>query len=165
MSQDVRHSRTTDVTPQGDRELVIERRFAGTPEIVFELMTDPSLIPEWWGPKSETVVVDEMDVRVGGRWRFLSTSTEGTKYAFSGEYREVVPAARIVQTFCCEPIPEFVSLEDGTLSADGDGGTLFRVVVSFDTPEGRDGMIASGMEAGMSETHERFDELLARRQA
>lgn len=78
---------------------------------VFALMTDPSRIAEWWGPHGVTTVVEEMDVRPGGKWRFLSHHPGGEDHGFRGEYREVTPPEVLVQTFEWMGLPGHVSVE------------------------------------------------------
>jgi uncharacterized protein YndB with AHSA1/START domain len=162
MSDQQEQQRTATITTQGDREIRIERVFDAPRDKVFSLYTDPALIPEWWGPRDQTTIVDEMDVRAGGSWRFISRSADGSESAFRGAYREVTPPERIVQTFEWEPMPGHVSVETATFEDLGDGRTKVTTVSAFSTTEDRDGMLASGMERGLNETYQRLDELLAR---
>src|ERR1700737_4723679 len=97
-------SATTKVTLPSDKEIVITREFDAPRELVFKAMTDPDLIPRWWGPRGQTTTVDKMDVRPGGTWRFVMGAADGMKSGFRGEYREVVAPERIVQTFEWEPM-------------------------------------------------------------
>jgi uncharacterized protein YndB with AHSA1/START domain len=128
---------------------------------VFATFTDPELIPRWWGPRSQTTTVDVMDVRPGGSWRFVCRDADGSETAFRGTFREITPPERIVQTFEWEGMPGHVAVETAIFE-DLDGGrTKFTGITLFHTTEERDGMFASGMETGMSESHERLDELLA----
>ena len=154
-------SSTTKVTLPSDLEILITREFDAPRDVVYKAMTDPKLIPQWWGPRSEATIVDKMDVRPGGAWRFVSTGTDGSKNAFRGEYRELVPGEKIVQTFEWEPMAGHISVETATLSALPDGRTLLTTVSVFSSKEDRDGMVASGMEGGLRETYDRFDEVLA----
>ena len=150
------------ITTPTEREIRIEREFDAPRDRVFAIYTDPQLIPEWWGPRSITTIVDEMDVRTGGRWRFVARDADGSESAFRGAYREVTPPERIVQTFEWEPMAGHVSVETATF--EDLGGDRTRVVTTsvFHTTEERDGMLASGMEGGLNETYARLDELLAR---
>jgi uncharacterized protein YndB with AHSA1/START domain len=154
-------TRTATVTTPAEREIRIERVFDAPRDRVFAVYTDPALIPEWWGPRDTTTIVDEMDVRTGGRWRFIVRDADGTETAFRGAYREVTPSERIVQTFEWEPMAGHVSVETATFEDLGDR-TKVTTVSLFHTPEERDGMLASGMEGGLNETYARLDELLAR---
>ena len=153
-------SGTTAVTTPSDREIVSERVFDAPRERVFAAYTDPQLIPRWWGPRGATTIVDQMDVRPGGAWRFVSRDSNGSETGFRGTYREVTPPERIVQTFEWEGMPGHVLVETATFEDLG-GRTKVTTTSLFHTPEERDGMLASGMERGLTETHDRLAELLA----
>ena len=152
---------TATVTTPADREIRIERVFDAPRDVVFATYTDPELIPEWWGPHGTTTVVDRMDVRPGGGWRFVIKEADGTESGFRGTYREVTAPERIVQTFEWEGMPGHVSVEHAEFEDLGDR-TLVVTTSLFHTTEERDGMIASGMEGGMQETYQRLDAVLAR---
>lgn len=148
------------LTTPSERVIHVERVFDAPRERVFAAYTDPRLIPEWWGPHGTTTVVEEMDVRAGGKWRFVGQDSAGGEAAFRGVYREVTAPERIVQTFEWEGMPGYVSVDTATFE---DLGDRTRVVTTsvFHTPEERDGMLESGMERGMNETFDRLDALLA----
>ena len=154
---------TTTVTTPSDREIVSERVFDASRERVFAAFTDPDLIPQWWGPRSTTTVVDQMEVRAGGAWRFVVQDSEGEETGFRGTYREVTPPERVVQTFEWEGMPGHVIVETATFEDLG-GRTKVTTVSLFHTTEERDGMLASGMESGLTESHDRLTELLAQDQ-
>jgi uncharacterized protein YndB with AHSA1/START domain len=147
------------LTTPSEREIRVERFFEAPRERVFATFTAPELIPQWWGPRSTTTVVDQMDVRPGGAWRFLVQSDDGDT-AFRGIYREIAAPERIVQTFEWEGLPGHVSIETASFEDLGERTKLTMVSI-FHTPEERDGMLASGMESGMNQTYDRFEELLA----
>ena len=151
-------SATTSVTRRGDREIVITREFDAPRELVFKAITDPKLIPNWWGPRRYTTIVDKMDVRPGGAWRFIHRGPDG-EHGFKGVYREVVPPQRIVQTFEWEGLPGHVSVETLILE-EIEGKTRITATSVFDTKEDRDGMWQSGAESGARETWDRFAEVL-----
>ncbi|HWX96347.1 MAG TPA: SRPBCC family protein [Solirubrobacteraceae bacterium] len=151
----------TVLSTPSDREIVSERIFDAPRARVFAAYTDPELIPEWWGPRSMTTTVDQMDVRAGGAWRFLTRDPDGEEIGFRGVYREVTPPERIVQTFEWEGMPGHVIVDTATFEDLG-GRTKVTTVSLFHTTEERDGMLASGMEQGLTETHDRMAELLAR---
>jgi uncharacterized protein YndB with AHSA1/START domain len=155
-------TRTAKVTTPADREIHIEREFDAPRERVFAAFTDPELIPQWWGQRGTTTVVDEMDVRPGGRWRFVGGGSDGSEQGFHGEFREVTPPERIVMTFEWEGLPGHVSVETAEFVDLGDGRTRIDTTTVFDSNEDRDGMIENGMESGMNESYQRLDELLAR---
>ncbi|MDQ2911960.1 MAG: SRPBCC family protein [Chloroflexota bacterium] len=154
-------SATTKVTLPSDLEILITREFDAPRELVFKAMTDPKLIPQWWGPREYTVTVDKMDVRPGGAWRFVLRKADGTEEGFRGEYREVVAPERVVQTFEWEPMAGDISLETAIFT-EHDGRTLLTNTTRFTSKADRDGMIESGMEGGLRETHDRFAEVLAK---
>ena len=154
-------SGTTVLTTPSDRVIVSERIFDAPRERVYATYTDPELIPAWWGPRRMTTIVDQMDVRPGGAWRFLAREPDGEEIGFRGIYREVTPPERIVQTFEWEGLPGHVIIETATFEDLG-GRTRVRTTSLFHTTEERDGMLASGMERGLTETHDRLAELLAR---
>jgi uncharacterized protein YndB with AHSA1/START domain len=159
--QQQQSTRLATLSTPSEREIRAERIFDAPRDRVFAVYTDPSLIPEWWGPRGTTTVVDVMDVRAGGSWRFVGRDSDGSETAFRGTYREVTPPERIVQTFEWEGMPGHVSVESAEFE---DLGDRTRVVTTsiFHTTEERDGMLGSGMEGGMNETYQRLDELLAR---
>jgi uncharacterized protein YndB with AHSA1/START domain len=153
-------TRRATVTTRGDREIHIERVFDAPRDRVFAVFTDPELIPRWWGPHGTKAVVEEMDVRTGGDWRFRIENSDGTETGFRGTYREVTPPERIVQTFEWNGMPGYVSVDTAEFI---DLGEQTKIVSTslFYTTEERDGMIDSGMEGGLNETYERLDAVLA----
>ena len=148
------------VSTQGEREIVTERIFDAPRERVYAAYTDPELIVQWWGLRSTTTIVDRLDVRPGGDWRFIERNSDGSETAFRGTYREVTPPERLVHTFEWEGMPGHVLVETVTFEDLGERTKLITHSL-FHTGEERDGMIASGMEGGQSESYERLDELLA----
>ena len=161
MTNDQQQAPTVIPTTPTDREIRMERVFDAPRDLVFKAYTDPELIPEWWGPRDTTAVVDQMDVRPGGGWRFVVRQADGSETAFRGTYREVTAPERIVQTFEWVGMPGHVAVETATFE---DLGDHTRVITTslFHTTEERDGMLESGMESGADETYARLDELLAR---
>ncbi len=155
--------RKLEVSTPSDKEIVLTRRFNAPRELVFKAMTDPDAIPKWWGPRRYQTIVDRMEVRPGGAWRFINRDQDGTEFAFHGEYREIVPPQRLVYTFEFEGAPGHVSLETIVLE-ERDGVTYSVDTVLFDTREARDAMIASGMETGASESMDRLAELVEAQQ-
>jgi uncharacterized protein YndB with AHSA1/START domain len=160
MSDQEAASKATVTTPT-DREIHVERVFDAPRDRVFAAYTDPELIPEWWGPHGTSTVVDEMDARTGGTWRFVIRNSDGSETGFRGVYREVAAPERIVQTFEWEGMPGHVSVDTATFEDLGDRTRVVSTSI-FHTPAERDGMLESDMERGMNETYARLDELLAR---
>lgn len=161
MTNDQQQTQRATITTPTDREIHVERVFDAPRDQVFAAFVDPELIPEWWGPRGTTAVVEEMDVRAGGSWRFVVRNSDGSETAFRGTFREVSPPDRVVQTFEWEGMPGHVSVDTATFEDLGDR-TKLTTTSLFHTTEERDGMLGSGMEGGLNETYERFDELLAR---
>lgn len=147
-----------------DREILVTRRFDAPRALVFRAHTDPALIPLWWGQRASTTVVDQMDVRPGGAWRFVQRAPDGSEYGFRGEFREIAPPERLVQTFEFEGMPGHVILQTMTF-AEQDGKTTLTTHERYASQEDRDGMLAAGMEGGMNETYARLDELVAQQMA
>lgn len=151
--------KTTITAEPGKQEIVITRVFDAPRDLVFKTVTDPSLIPQWWGPAKYATVVDKMDVRPGGQWRFVQRDAEGNQWAFHGFYHEVVAPERVVQTFEFEGFPGHVSLETSRLE-EQDGKTLMTNTAVYQSVEDRDGMVQSGMEGGARELMERLAALV-----
>jgi uncharacterized protein YndB with AHSA1/START domain len=152
-------SNALTVTTPSDREIVMTRVFDAPRDLVFEAHTSCEHLSHWWGPRKYEVVSCEIDFRPGGEWRIVHRGPDGEEYAFHGEYREIVRPERIVWTFEFEGVPGSVSVETMTLE-EHDGKTTFTSTSVFDSVEGRDGMLESGMESGAAETMDRLDEYL-----
>lgn len=144
-----------------DTEYVMSRVFNAPREIVYRACTDAALIPEWWGQRATTTVVDQFDLRIGGTWRFIQKQDDGVEYAFRGEFVEIVPNEKLVMTFEFEPMPGHV-VTDSHVFEDVDGGTRLTTTSIFATPEDLQGMLQSGMEAGASESWDQLAELVER---
>jgi uncharacterized protein YndB with AHSA1/START domain len=149
----------TTLSLPSDRELVFEYTFDAPRELVFNVMNDPKHLPNWWGPRRLRTVVEVMDVRVGGKYRFLQYDTDGTLHAFNGEYLEIVRPERVVMTFIYEPWAEHVSRVTHALD-ERDGRTTLTTHQIFDTKEERDQMISARAKSGYDESMERLTELL-----
>jgi uncharacterized protein YndB with AHSA1/START domain len=149
------------VTTAGEHEIHAERWFDAPRERVWQAFTDPELIPQWWGLRSTTTIVDELELRPGGKWRFVQRSDDGSETGFRGEYREIRGPESLTRTFEWEGMPGHISTETVTFT-EQDGGTLVSTASVFDNREDRDGMVESGMEDGMRETYDRLAELLAK---
>jgi uncharacterized protein YndB with AHSA1/START domain len=138
----------------------ITREFDAPAEKVFRAHVDPDLVVRWLGPRGLEMTVDHYDCRTGGSYRYTHADADGV-YRFYGSFHEVRPSERIVQTFTYEGFPDGVSLDTLTLEDLGDGRTRLVVTSLLDSFEGRDAMVASGMEVGIREGYERLDGLLA----
>lgn len=145
----------------GRQDIVVTRTFDAPREVVFKAVTDPDLVPRWWGSRRFTTEVDRMETRVGGRWRFSSRDGEdGTVYWFSGVYHDVSPA-RIVATFEFEAGgPGHLQLIVDTFEQFDDGRTRYRSVALFQSVADRDGWLPTGMEDGIHESLARLDSVI-----
>ena len=152
--------RTRIIAEPGKQEIIMKRIYDAPRALVFKAYTDRAIIPQWWGPRRYATIVDKLDARPGGLWRFLNRDKDGTEYAFHGVYHEVAAPERIVATFEFEGVPGHVSLETLTLEESGGRTTLTNRSV-FQSVADRDGMLQEGMEEGATETMDRLAELLA----
>lgn len=146
--------------PEGLPVLECVREFDAPVEAVFRAHTDPALVVRWMGPRSVTMHLDHWDGVTGGSYRYHVTH-EGGEEHFYGAFHEVRPSERLVQTFTWTGFPDGVSLDTHYFEDLGDGRTRLRVVSVVETVEGRDMMVASGMETGIHEGYEKLDTLLA----
>ena len=153
---------TTGITTPGDREIAADRVFDAPRDLVFKAYTDAELIPQWWGVGE--MVIDKLEVKAGGAWRFVSTNEDGSVDAFRGTYREVSEPERLVYTFEYEGMPGHVLVETVEFEDLGEQ-TRVKVHSLFHTGEERDGMLEAGMESGMTQAYAQLDELLERLKA
>ncbi len=154
-------SKTTFIAEPGKQEVVMTSTFDAPCEVVFKVYSDPKLIPQWWGPADLTTTVEIMELKPGGRWRFVQRDAAGNAYAFHGVYHAVEPSERLVSTFEYEGTPGHVILE--TLTFEGHNGLTHLTDQSvYQSVADRDGMLAEGMESGATESMQRLAELLDR---
>lgn len=135
------------------------RWFEAPRELVWRAWTTAELLKRWMGPRTLECVLYDVDLRVGGGWRFVHRGPDGVDYGFHGEYREIVAPERLVGTFVFEMMPDHVAIDTLTLEAHG-SRTLAITHTRHASFEARDGHVQSGMEAGMSDGYARLDELL-----
>ena len=154
-------SETTHVHSDGT-DLVFERTFDAPRDLVWKTFVDPELIPRWWGPHGTTTTVAEMDVRPGGRWRYISRAPDRDDVAFHGEYLEITPPERFRWTFLfeVEGLGDQGGEEIHTFE-DVDGMTLVRAVSHFGSLDEIEGALSTGMIKGAVETWDRLEALLA----
>ncbi|HTC30395.1 MAG TPA: SRPBCC domain-containing protein [Candidatus Acidoferrum sp.] len=149
----------TTLTLPSDRELIFTHVFDAPRALVFDVMFDPKHIPNWWGPRRLRTVIDAMDFRPGGKWRFLQYDTDGTLHAFRGEYLEIDVPERVTATFEYEPWPGKISTLTQRFTEEG-GRTTVTSHQIFSTSQERDAMVSTGAQAGYTESMERLAELL-----
>jgi uncharacterized protein YndB with AHSA1/START domain len=167
MKMPLTSSGTATVTLPTDEQILIRREFEAPKHLVYKALTTPDLVRRWWTAKRGEATVVEIDLRVGGAWRYVMVTTEGAfEVGFHGEYREIVPNERIVWTEAYEGIPDpdaHASVNTLTLS-ERDGRTTLTILVQHNNKEDRDAHIESGMEAGLQDALDLLEEI-ARLQA
>lgn len=146
------------IAEPGKHEIIMTREFDAPRALVFKALTDPALIPQWWGPKSVTTSVDKMEVKPGGLWRYVQRDANG-EYGFHGVYHSVDSPERMIYTFEFEGMPGHVLLETVTLE-EHNGKTKITDSSIFQSVADRDGMLQSGMEGGATESWDRLEEIL-----
>jgi uncharacterized protein YndB with AHSA1/START domain len=149
-------SRTAVVTLPTDEQIQITREFDAPRHLVYRAFTTPELVRRWWHARRGEVTVVEIDLRVGGRYRYAMVTPDGFEVAFHGEYRELVPEERIVSTETYEGVPEGVSEEDATTVntatfTESGGRTTLTLLIQAGNKWSRDAIVASGMEDGLQD--------------
>lgn len=147
------------LTFPSERELVMTRSFDAPRALLFAAMTQPEHVRQWYGRRADAMTVCEIDLRVGGRWRFAVRAEDGNEYAFSGEYREITPPERIVFSEEFEAMPGTGYVVTSTFSEEAGKTTLHNHIL-YQSQAHRDGHVGSGMETGASETYDRLAEHL-----
>jgi uncharacterized protein YndB with AHSA1/START domain len=154
------------VTLPSDTEVLITRRFDAPAALVFKAYTTPELVRRWYGFAEDEWLVCEIDLRVGGKWRYVTKHID-FEVGFHGEYREIDAPGRLVATEAFEGIPD----PDGNAALDTvtfdevDGVTTMTLLVQMSSKETRDMMIESGMEGGMQISYDRLEDVLREEQA
>lgn len=150
------------IEPQGDVEIVMTRTFNAPRRTVFDAMTKPELIRRWLlGPDGWTMPVCEVDLRVGGKYRYVWRHENGQEMGVSGVYREIVPPEKIVHS---EQFDEAWYPGENVITAvltESAGKTTLRSTIRCESAKAREGMLATGMEKGVAWSYDRLDEVLA----
>jgi uncharacterized protein YndB with AHSA1/START domain len=152
----VTSSGSATVTLPTDEQILITREFDAPKHLVYRAWTTPELVRRWWSGERGAVTSAEIDLRVGGMWRYVMVAEGGFEVAFHGEYREIVPDERIVCTEVFEGMPDAAALTTMTFT-EVDGRTTLTMLVEHTSKEDRDGHINSGMEGGMQEAMDRLE--------
>jgi uncharacterized protein YndB with AHSA1/START domain len=140
----------TTVAFPNEEQILITREFDAPRRLVYRAWTEPELVGRWWGGEQGEVTSVRIDLRVGGAWRCVLVTSNGSEAAFRGKYREIVPNERIVSTEVYEGMPESEALNTVTFTEE-EGRTTLTVLVQHGSKEARDAHIGSGMETGMRE--------------
>jgi uncharacterized protein YndB with AHSA1/START domain len=154
-------SGTARVTLPSDTQILITREFAAPRHLVYRAWTTPELIKRWWHAKRGKMTVAEVDLRVGGRWRYVMIADGGLEVAFHGEYREIVPNERLVSTEVFELVPDAEAVDTLTLTEQG-GRTTLTILVRHQTKAHRDAHLESGMEAGLQDALDLLEQVAAK---
>jgi uncharacterized protein YndB with AHSA1/START domain len=160
----VTSSGTAKLTLPTDEQILITREFDAPRHLVYKAWTTPELVKRWWSGHRGEVTSAEIDLRVGGTWRYVMVASEGFEVAFHGEFREIVPNERIVNTEVYEmPDAPPLAPEDEPLNivtfTEVDGRTTLSVLVQTASKELRDLIVDSGMEGGMQEAMDRLEQV------
>ena len=151
-------SGTAVVTLPTETQILITREFDAPRHLVFKAYTTPEFIKRWWSGNRGKVTSADVDLRVGGKWRYVMTANEGFEVAFHGEFKEIVPNERIVSTEVYEGMPDGEALDTATFT-DVDGKTVLTIIMQMASKQDRDAVINSGMEAGMQEAMDHLEEV------
>jgi len=150
---------TLKITTPGDREVVLTRRFGASRSLVFDALTKPELLRRWYGPSGWTLDVCEIDLRVGGAWRFVVLRPDGKAIGQKGVYREIITGERIVNTEAWEDWDAGECLVTTELT-DVNGQTIFTSTILFPSREVRDTVVKAGLEHGANESYAKLAEML-----
>jgi uncharacterized protein YndB with AHSA1/START domain len=152
-------SGTAVVTLPTHTQILITRTFDAPRHLVYRAYTTPELIKRWWGGDRGEVTLAEVDLRVGGKWRYVMTANGGFEVGFHGEYREVVPDERIVATETFEAMPEGGEAVSTVTLDEENGRTTLKNLSEYPSKEIRDAVINSGMEGGMQESMDHLEQV------
>jgi uncharacterized protein YndB with AHSA1/START domain len=151
-------SRTATVTLPTDDQILITREFDAPKHLVYKAWTTPDLVSRWWTARRGEMTVAEIDLRVGGAWRYVMVAEGGIEVGFHGEYREIVPNERLVSTEVYEGVPDAEALDTLTFT-EVDGRTTLTLLVQHASKEHRDAHINSGMEDGLQDAFDLLEEV------
>jgi uncharacterized protein YndB with AHSA1/START domain len=151
-------SGTAKVTLPADDQILITREFDAPKHLVYKAFTTPELVKRWWHANRGEMTVAEIDLQVGGKWRYVMVADGDFEVGFHGEYREIVPNERIVSTEVFEGMPDAEAVNTMTLT-EADGRTTLEILVQHSSKEHRDAHIESGMEAGMQDAMDLLEEV------
>jgi uncharacterized protein YndB with AHSA1/START domain len=154
-------SGTAKVTLPADNQILITREFNAPRRLVWQAYTTPDLVKRWWSGQKGTVTSADIDLRVGGKWRYVMVANEGFEVAFRGEFREIVPEERLVNTEIFEGIPDaddHAGLVTLTFT-ETDGRTLIEMLCEYRDKADRDAVVDSGMESGMQESMDALEQV------
>jgi uncharacterized protein YndB with AHSA1/START domain len=151
-------SGSAKVTLPADDQILITREFDAPKHLVYKAYTTPELVRRWWSGEQGEVTSCEIDLKVGGTWRYVMNTNDGFEVAFHGEYREIAPNERIVTTEVYEGMPDAEAV-DTVIFTEENGRTTLSLLVQHRNQEGRDAHLNSGMEVGMQQSMDRLEQV------
>ena len=154
-----RDSNKAVVTLPEEKQILITREFDAPKDLVYKAWTTPELIKRWWSGDRGKVTIADVDLRVGGKWRYVMSSNDGTEVGFNGEFREIVPNERIVCTETFEPMADAGYAVNTVTFTEAAGRTILKSLSEYPTRQIRDYVIESGMEGGMQEAMDKLEEV------
>jgi uncharacterized protein YndB with AHSA1/START domain len=159
MSTSIEQGPGSSAATPGDREVVVERVFNAPRDRVWQAFTEPEQLAQWWG-RGNKLVIEKLELRRGGRWRFVEHADDGV-HGFEGRYREVTPPERLAWTFAWDGMDGHLVLDTTTFEDLGEGRTKVVSRSLFNTSEERDAMLGFGMQKGRDQSYAALDRLLA----
>ena len=147
------------VTLPAENEILITRIFDAPAGLVFDAWTTPEVVKRWWAGDRGEVTDAQIDLRIGGRWRWVMTANGGFEVAFSGKYLEIDRPYRLVKTEVFEFVPDAEAVSTTTFD-ESDGATTMKILARYPNKEYRDAAIASGMEGGFQTSFNQLEELV-----
>ena len=156
----MKNTGTLKVTLPSDREIVLTRVFDAPRQLVFDALSKPELLKRWFGPRGWSLITCEVDLRVGGGFRFVLRSPGGDEMGMRGVYRELAPPDRSVHMESFDDYPGQSQVT--TVFVEENGKTTMTATVVYESKAIRDAVIQSGMEHGAAESYDKLAELLSR---
>jgi uncharacterized protein YndB with AHSA1/START domain len=155
-------NQTTIKAEPGKQEVIIIREFDAPRELVFKAFTDPKILLKWLGPRELTMTIEKFEAKNGGSWQYTHADKDENKFSFHGVIHELTAPERIIQTFEFDGLPEkgHVAMETARFETLPGNRTRVTTQSVFQSVADRDGMVQSGMEHGVKDSHERLDEVL-----
>ena len=157
-------NQTQIIAEKGKQELFIIREFEAPRELVFKAFIEPELLMQWLGPREMTMEIEKLENTSGGSYRYVYSDAGGNKFGFNGVIHEIAAPERMIRTFEFEGLPErgHVSLETASFDILDGKRTKLTIHAVFKSVDDRDGMVMSGLERGVTDSHQRLDDLLAK---
>jgi len=158
------NNQTEIIVEPGKQELFIKREFEAPRELVFRASTDADMLVRWLGPCNMTMHIDKHEPQAGGSYRYVHIDPQGNEWGFHGVSHEMLVPERLIRTFEFEGLPETGHVVLETARFEALPGDRTRVIIQsvFQSVADRDGMVQAGMEHGVTESHQKLDEFLAK---